>query len=98
MRSHGNRTSRRTNQAAPFTGRGVPADCKSAQPISGRGPLLFSFVGCGNASFTKFNGIPFGKTHKEVMPQIEKILSEQGYKGKARKSSVHFTGLTRYIY
>ena len=40
MRSHGNRTSRRTNQAAPFTGRGVPADCKSAQPISGRGPLL----------------------------------------------------------
>ena len=59
--------------------------------------IVFGFAGCGNASFTKFNGIPFGKTHKEVMPQIEKILSEQGYEGKARKSSIHFTGLTRYL-
>lgn len=58
--------------------------------------MVFGFVGCGNASFTKFNGIPFGKTHKEVMPQIEKILSEQGYEGKARRYSEHFTGLTRY--
>ena len=58
--------------------------------------IVFCFVGCGNAGLTEFNGIPFGKTHKEVMPQIEKILSEQGYEGKARRYSDHFTGLTRY--
>ena len=58
--------------------------------------MVFSFVGCGNASFLMFNGIPFGKTHKEVMSQIEKKLLEQGYEGKARKSINHLTGLTRY--
>lgn len=47
--------------------------------------IIFSLVGCSKSNLVKFNGIPFGKTQKEVMPEIEAMLKKQGYKGDVKE-------------
>lgn len=53
--------------------------------------IVFSFIGCSEskADFTKFNGIPFGATQKEVMPQIEAMLKKQKYEGEVEEKVNH---------